>query len=291
MLRRTHWLEQIARLDPAVDYERIYRITVTHEFPWDMNQALSLALFRTFAVPSIGRLLDETGEFGRDAQRRYDDTALLLDEVSAEGLHSENGRRAIRRINRMHGAYHIAGDDMRYVLATFVVVPKRWLDDFGWRPMSPAEVLASVRYYAELGRLMGIKDVPQTYDDYAVLMDDYEAEHFEYDVRSRRVADATLRLLSSFYPRMLAKPVDAFSRALMDDPLLEAFAYDKPSRATVAASRAALRARARVERLLPPRRRPMRSQDFRRIRSYPDGYDVDALGTFPRGCPVHRVAP
>jgi len=22
------------------------------------------------------------------------------------------------------------------------------------------------------------------------------------------------------------------------------------------------------------------------MRSYPDGYDVDRLGTFPRGCPV-----
>ena len=29
----------------------------THEFPWDMNEALSFALFRTYAVPSIGGLL------------------------------------------------------------------------------------------------------------------------------------------------------------------------------------------------------------------------------------------
>ena len=33
-------------------------------------------------------------------------------------------------------------------------------------------------------------------------------------------------------------------------------------------------------------RRPLHSADLRRIRSYPDGYQVDALGTFPRGCPV-----
>ena len=112
-------------------------MVIAHEFPWDMNQALSFALFRTYAVPSIGRLLDETGEFARDTQRRYDDTALLLDEPARHGLHSDAGRRAIRRINQMHGAYDIAQDDLRYVLATFVVTPNRWLEDYGWRPLSP----------------------------------------------------------------------------------------------------------------------------------------------------------
>ena len=137
MLARDHWLRHIARLDPERDFEEIYRIVVAHEFPWDMNQALSFALFRTYAVPSIGRLLDETGEFARDTQRRYDDTALLLDEPVRHGLHSDAGRRAIRRINQMHGSYDISQDDLRYVLATFVVTPTRWLADYGWRPLCP----------------------------------------------------------------------------------------------------------------------------------------------------------
>lgn len=286
MLRRTHWLRHIARLDPATDYEEIYRVTVTHEFPWDMNQALSFALFRTYAVPSIGRLLDATGEFERDTQKRYDDTALLLDQVSIHGLHSDGGRRAIRRINQMHGAYDISNDDMRYVLSTFVVVPKRWLDDYGWRPLTPAEVEASTRYYRELGRLMSIKEIPETYDEFERLLDDYEAAHFRYDPASRRVADATMALMRTFHPRAVARPVDAFSRALMDEPLLKAFGYRAPPAAVARASRSALRLRGRAERLLPARRRQMHVEDLRWIRTYPDGYDVEQLGTFPRGCPV-----
>ena len=47
-------LRRIEQLDPARDYAEIYRLMGTHEFPWDMNQALSFALFRTYAVPSIG---------------------------------------------------------------------------------------------------------------------------------------------------------------------------------------------------------------------------------------------
>ncbi len=229
MLPRKHWQRHIARLDPERDYQEIYRIVLTHEFPWDMNQSLSFALFRTYAVPSIGRLLDQTGHFENDTQKRYDDTALLLDEPSLHGLHSDRGRRAVRRINQMHGAYDISNDDMRYVLSTFVVVPKRWLDDYGWRPMSPVEVRASVRYYMELGKLMGIKDVPDTYDGFEELLTSYEAEHFAYDEGARRVADATKDLLLTFYPSFMARPMELFSRALMDEPMLDAFRYDKPS--------------------------------------------------------------
>lgn len=77
-MRRDHWRRLNERLDPATDYVEIYRNVVMHEFPWDMNQALSFALYRTYAVPGIGRLLAATGEFTERTQKRYDDTALHL---------------------------------------------------------------------------------------------------------------------------------------------------------------------------------------------------------------------
>lgn len=290
MLPRTHWLRHIARLDPETDFEEIYRITVTHEFPWDMNQALSFALFRTYAVPSIGRLLHDTGEFTARTQKRYDDTALLLDAASVDGLHSDGGRRAVRRINQMHRAYDISDDDMRYVLSTFVVVPRRWIDAYGWRSLTPGEVRASTRYYQELGRLMGIRDVPASYDEFAELLDGYEIEHFGFDPGGRRVADATLSLMTTFHPRPLRRPVRLLARAVMDEPLRRAFGYPPPPRAVVGLARGGLRARGRAERLLPSRSRPRRVEDLRWIRSYPDGFAIEDLGTFPGkgppACPV-----
>ena len=62
-MRRDHWQRRIAELDPETDFEEISRIVSYHEFPWDIQQSLSFALFRTYAVPSIGRLLFDTGEF------------------------------------------------------------------------------------------------------------------------------------------------------------------------------------------------------------------------------------
>lgn len=201
MVQRYERLKEIQRLDPERDFLEIYRLTVTYEFPWDITRALELALYRTYAVPSIGRLLAETAELTERSQKRYDDTALLLDAVVEHGFDSERGRTAVRRINRMHRSYDISNDDMRYVLCTFVVTPKRWIDAYGWRRLSGHELRAFAAYYRTLGAHMGIQDVPQTYEDFERLLDAYEVEHFGWDRGARAVSDATLALMGSWYPR------------------------------------------------------------------------------------------
>ncbi len=278
-------------LDPETQFHEIYRNLSTFDFPWDINQALSFALFRTYAVPSIGRLLDETRAFTAETQKRYDDTSLLLEVPLLDGFDSSRGKSAIRRINQMHRMYDISNDDMRYVLSTFVVVPKRWIDDYGWRKLTDDEVTASVNYYRTLGRHMGIKEIPEDYHAFEVLMDGYESEHFAFDDGGRRVADATKGLLASFYPKPLAPAIDIFSRSLMDDALLESFGYRRPGRVARLLSIGGLKARARVVAALPARRTPQYVSEMQRIRSYPNGFDIEKLGTFAGGCPVRHLAP
>ena len=285
-LPRDHWQSEIATLDPDTEYEEISRIVAQHEFPWDLQQALSFALFRTYAVPSIGRLLFETNEFTGNVQRRHDDTVLILDAIATDGMASRGGRAAIRRLNKMHGAYDISNDDMRYVLSTFVVTPSRWIGLYGWRKCRPAEKLAAVRYYQRLGRLMGIKEIPASFEEFSEFMDAYEAAHFAYDKGARAVADSTLNLLASFYPVIPAPIVRAFSLSMMEPHILEAFGYDRPSAPVVFLSRGTLKLRARIVRHLPPRREPKRARDLREVKSYKDGYLVADLGTFPTGCPA-----
>ncbi|MDQ1633798.1 MAG: hypothetical protein QOJ32_607 [Frankiaceae bacterium] len=285
---RYAWARRSASLDPEADAEQIYRIIAAYEFPWDLNQSLGFALFRTYAVPSIGRLLFETGEFTERTQKRYDDTGLLLDAVAEHGLGSDVGRSAIRRINRMHGMYDISDADLRYVLCTFVVVPIRWLDRFGWRKLTENEKVASANYYRELGRLMGIKDIPVTHQEFAASLDAYEREHFAFDEGGRAVADATLDLMTTFPPndRAPRQLIRRFSYALMDEPLLDAFHYPRPSAVERAVAAGAIKARSAVVRRMKPRTEPFSVRDLPSIRSYPDGYDVEQLGTFAPGCPV-----
>ncbi|MDJ1640384.1 oxygenase MpaB family protein [Streptomyces pakalii] len=296
MVTRYDRLKEIQRLDPERDFLEIYRLTVTYEFPWDVTRALELALYRTYAVPSIGRLLDETAELTERSQKRYDDTALLLDTVVEHGFDTDEGRTAVRRINQMHRSYDISNDDMRYVLCTFVVTPKRWLDDFGWRRLCCHELAAFAAYYRTLGARMGIKGIPETYEDFERTLDAYEDKHFGWDEGARRVSDATLALMASWYPAPLARVVRGASLALLDDSLLKAFRYRRPGLVARGLTRGALRMRARAVRLLPPRRKPHYARQNPEIKGYPDGYEIAGLGTYPtpgvRGCPVpgHRPA-
>ncbi|WP_181797492.1 oxygenase MpaB family protein [Streptomyces sp. WELS2] len=292
-MKRFEHLERIRRLDPVADALEIYRTSVSLEFPWDYTRALELALYRTYAVPSIGRLLARTAELTERTQKRYDDTSLLLDAVLEHGFAAEQGRTAIRRINQMHRSYDISDDDMRYVLSTFVVVPRRWIDIYGWRRLSRHEIIATTEYYRTLGRHMGIPGIPRTYEEFETLLDSYEEAHFGWDEEARRVSDATLELMASWYPRPLAPLLRTVTLALLDEPLLRAFRYPKPGATATALVRRAVWTRGRLVRLLPPRRSPHFARQNREIKGYPDGYRVADLGTHPvpglRGCPVrHR---
>lgn len=291
-MRRYERLEHIRRMDPYRQATEIYRLSSAYEFPWDYTRALELALYRTYAVPRIGRLLAETAELTDRTQKRYDDTVLLLDAIVEHGFGSAQARTAVRRINRMHRSYDIPDDDMRYVLCTFVVIPRRWIDAYGWRRLSQHEIVASTVHYRTLGRHMGIKDVPRSYEEFESCLDAYEEAHFGWDEGARRVSDATLGLMASWYPRPLAPVLRTATLALLDEPLLRAFRYTPPSAATRAWVRRALRLRGRAVRLLPPRRAPHFARQNREIRSYPDGYRLADLGTRPvpglRGCPVRR---
>ncbi|MYX33940.1 DUF2236 domain-containing protein [Streptomyces sp. SID8377] len=292
MVKRFERLEQIRRLDPYRDASEIYRLASAYEFPWDFTRSLELALYRTYAVPSIGRLLAETAELTDRTQKRYDDTSLLLDAVIEHGFDSEQGRTAIRRINQMHRSYDISNDDMRYVLCTFVVTPKRWIDAYGWRRLSRHETMASAVHYRTLGRHMGIKGIPETYEEFEHCLDTYEAAHFAWDKDARRVSDATLALMTSWYPRPLRPLLRTATLTLLDEPLLRAFRYTPPSAATRAFVRRAVRLRGRAVRLMPPRRAPHYARQNWEIKGYPNGYRLDELGTRPipgmRGCPIRH---
>jgi hypothetical protein len=265
-------LEEIRRLDPVADHVRIVHLDVCFEFPWDTTRSLELALFRTFAVPSIGERLASTGEFTERARRRYDDTDLLISSFAEGGYDSAEGRRAIRHMNRIHGRFAIANDEFLYVLSTFVFEPIRWNARFGWRPVVEVERQATFQFWREVGRRMGIRDLPESYEAFERFNVDFERERFGYSEGGRRVADATLRMFSRGVPG-----VRRAICAVLDEPLLAALRLERPTRIERRAVEEAVRTRSRVVRLLPPRRRP-RLRTTKRRPSYPRGWTLEELG-------------
>ncbi|MDA8278045.1 MAG: oxygenase MpaB family protein [Actinomycetota bacterium] len=276
-------LNKIQSFDPTTQYREIYKLMTTYEFPWDMNQALSFALFRTYAVPTIGSLLAHTGELLGRVQKRYDDTVVVLDAILENGPNEGDGLAALRRMNQMHNAYNISNDDMLYVLSTFVVTPIRWMDDYGWRPMSENEKVAAANYYRDLGRRMGIREIPESWQSFTEFLDGYENAKFAFDKGGADVASSTIELFTTFPPNQLLPKslVYKMSYALMDEPLLNAFGFPSPNPTFKALVRWGLKLRGKVVEQLPPRKTPKWPREMPQVRSYPKGYDIEKVGTFP----------
>jgi len=286
--RRYANLRRIERLDPAVDFDEIIGLTAYHEFPWEYVQGTSIAFMRDYGVPSISDLLDRTGRFQHDGQKRYDDTVLIGQEAVSHGIDSPEGHAAVRHLNGIHGHYGIPNHEFRYVLATTLVGPKRFIDRYGYRPLHPHEVESMTRVTTRLGELMGIKELPTTYAEYEAMLVAYENERFAADPANTRVAEASMRIVTGWYPGPLRPLVRRVTIAMLDDPLRVALGLPRQPRWLVKGLDLALRLRARVLRFLPPRVNPYR-HDARR--TYPFGYSIADLGPRDHSDARHRDSP
>jgi hypothetical protein len=279
-------LRRIQQLDPEVDHDEIVRLTARHEFPWDYVQGTGIAFMRDYGVPSIAALLDRTREFEDHGVKRYDDTILIGDEATLDGIDSPRSHAALRRLNRIHGHYDIPDDELAYVLATTIVGPVRWISAYGWRPLDPHELVALAKVTTRFGELMGIKDLPTTYDGYLTLLVDYERQHFAHTPASTRLAEASIRIARTVAPGPLKPLTRRVMIAVMDEPLREALGLPRQPRWFVRAVHAGLRLRGRVLRFAPPRRTPYRH----RPTTYPGGYRLADLGPIAMLDDLNRVA-
>jgi ER-bound oxygenase mpaB/B'/Rubber oxygenase, catalytic domain len=270
-------LNAIERLDPEKDHQRIIFLSTCYDFPFDTTRALEFALFRTFCVPSISALLDRTGEFAQRSQKRYDDTDIIVSQLLEWGYDSERGKRALRRLNQLHGRFTIANEDFLYVLSTFIFEPIRWNEQFGWRLLCEQERLGYFYFWREVGRRMNIRGIPTDYDTFERFNKDYERQYYRFTEANRRVGAATRELFASWFPRFLAPVVRSAIYALLDDRLIEAFGFPQPSRLMRWLVPGALRLRAEFVRLLPPLKEPRLRTEMGHP-TYPEGYVIEHLG-------------
>jgi len=276
-------LHVIEQLDPERDHQRIVHLSFGYEFPWDSIRALEIALYRTYCVPSISALLDRTGEFHRNAQRRYDDTSILVAEMCEWGYESGRGKEALEQMNWVHGHFRIANDDFLYVLSTFIYEPIRWIDAVGWRPTCRNERLGYYWFWREIGTRMGTVGIPPSYEAFEEWSREYERRHFRFAETNQRVGTATRDLFASWFPRVLTPVVRYSIYAMLDEAMIRSFGFPKPLPFTRALLVGALKVRGRAVRWLPPRRTAHFFTDDPNW-TYPDGYRISELG------PPHLVA-
>ncbi len=271
--------DYIQTLDPERDCQQIAYLTSCYEFPWDTTRSLELALFRVFGVAKGTPLLVQTGEFVQRTQKRYDDTVLILSEIlESGGYDTPRGHAALVRMNKQHGRFQIPNDEYLYTLSTFILEPIRWNEKYGRRPLTETERQAGYYFWREIGRRMGIRDIPESLAAFDQFNRDFEAAEFRYSPDNEIIALATRNLfLSWFLPKSLRWVGAPFIHALLDDRLLGAVGLKPAPRWMQAVVRGAVRLRGRLEGLLPPRRKPRLLTQIR-ARTYPDGYAISELG-------------
>ncbi|MDG4766029.1 oxygenase MpaB family protein [Solwaraspora sp. WMMD406] len=271
-------LRRIRTQDPERDYLEIYQTMVRREFPWDSKLGLNLAFNRSFSLPRVAALHVATGELLRHTRKRVDDTGLLMYEMLLHGFDHPRGRESVRRINQIHHRYDIADEDYRYVLGCLVVVPIRWLGRYGWRAPCCHERAAAYHYYRQLGRRMGIDDIPGSYDEFAAWFDAYDAAQLRFSPQAARIEQATRALLRGRLPRPLAPVGDALVTAMYDDRLRAATGLTAAPVAVRVGLHVGLRLRAGLLRWAArPRRQPLFADGIR-TPTYPDGYRISDLG-------------
>ncbi|WP_194916817.1 oxygenase MpaB family protein [Catenulispora rubra] len=269
-------LKHVRTLDPVEDHEEIYRTVAQYEFGWETMLGLNLAFYRTFGIPAIAELLYSTGEMTERTRKRADDTGLLMYEMITHGLEAERGRAAVKRLNQIHHRFEISADDYRYVLATFVVVPTRWIDRTGWRPLCCHERTATVEFYRRLGTLMNVSDIPADYAGFEKLLDTYEAEHFGHTAAAEALMAATRGLFAGRLPDRLKGLAGPVADTLLTPSLRAAVGAPTPSLPVRTLVNSLIRLRATAEAWKAPRTEPYLTLGT--APSYPDGYQVEQLG-------------
>jgi len=271
--------QRIGQLNPQDDYQEIYQLTAFYDFPRDMRDGLTLAFYRVFAIPRIAELLVRTGEMtGRPAKRSYD-TGLVIYELIAAGFDAPRGQAMIKLLERVHGGLGIASEDFRYVLCTFMVTPFRWIAARGWRPVLPAERVAATNFYRELGRRMHIEALPETFEEAAAVLDEYERRFATDSEAGRALMGATLLVFRNRLPRPI-RPLAAplLSSYFGDAKLTDALGLPAAPWILSAAIRLVYALRNVLLRRRPAAKTSWFVPGTPTHDVYPDGYTLDQLG-------------
>lgn len=180
----------------------------------DYRAGLMLGLMHAFAVPRHSAVLTSSAVYLRDPLARNEVTIQLLHTLIRSGFVSAAGREAVRRMNNAHRLAGLTNQDLRYAVAIFVVEPARWADGVLGRPWQPSVLSAVVAFFGRLAELMGVRDLPGSFDELAALVDSYEEANLRYSNDNVTLVHAALDemaghgILRRIAPRVLAALLD-----------------------------------------------------------------------------------
>ncbi|KAG8533378.1 uncharacterized protein KY384_002161 [Bacidia gigantensis] len=208
------------------------------EFPFTFHKALQFALFRTYGIPSISKLLVQTSQLSNPllSPKRYVDTEVLVSEFYGYHPQSDRAIEAISRMNFIHSTYRKAGkisnNDLLYTLSLFALEPIRWINRYEWRQLESFEKNAIGVFAKALGDAMSIEyegclksakegwaDGLQWLDEVEAWAEEYEKAKMVPDVNNFDTAEQTVGILLWYVPGWAKGFGKKLVCTLMDDRL------------------------------------------------------------------------
>ncbi|KAI8629833.1 hypothetical protein F5Y19DRAFT_484749 [Xylariaceae sp. FL1651] len=208
------------------------------EFPKVFSASVFFALFKTYGIPSISRLLVGTGQFiyrddGTRASKRAADTSVLLTNMVIGRPGSQRAVEAVARTNYLHSVHrragHISDDDMLYTLSLFTLEGMRWTDRYEWRKLTPMERCAMATFWKALGEDLEItyNQLPSCQSGWSdglhwlkeldTWSNQYEKQCMRPDDFNARLAESTIGLALHKVPNMF-KPMGRHLVSLLLEP-------------------------------------------------------------------------
>ncbi|KAI7868278.1 hypothetical protein BDF14DRAFT_1794893 [Spinellus fusiger] len=244
--------------DPKVvleNYEiaqEIYNNIFFKEFPLITRKSLEFALFKTYAIPSISKILCSTQRFEKHGNNRVEDTDLLISEIVGIYSRVQNGEKkcpflnkneiqkqyersteAMARLNEIHGKYNIYNDDYLFTLFLFILEPISWINMYEWRKLDEREINAILHVWIRTGEKMNIKDIPDTLDDIKKKTEFYKNSIVSYSPNNLKCAIYTIAVLASTLPEFLQPIGESILARVMpcvlEDQYTKAFSFEPAS--------------------------------------------------------------
>lgn len=272
-------IDLLHRLAGEGKWEDLYRRHALWEFGSETRMGFQLAFLRPFCDPAMAATLVAAGRIAASPEKRAYDTGLVIHEVIAGGTDAPRARRMIAHMNRQHRAADgITPEQMFYMISVFMVVPIRYVERAGWRPVLDVEKQAAHHFYDRLGELMNIVDRPGTFEEAGQLVDEYERAHLEPNGDTLILGEDLLGVLKHRLPRPL-QPLagQLLATQIGDDVVAHAVGLPRATAAAVAVSEAGIRARRAVIPHLPAERQPSFTPGQRAGAVYAHGYKLEDI--------------
>ncbi|MEH6451085.1 MAG: oxygenase MpaB family protein [Oleispira sp.] len=295
-LRNKKGLEKLAQGKVELQYQAIVKYLANHDAPIDYLISGELAQIQTFGIPSISKLLHRTKQYQNNGLKRLDDTRAILTECMTDSIQSDRGQHMVKHLNWIHSHYEITNDDYLYTLALFIVEPVRWMETFGYRPLTDREKYAGYLAFKSLGQAMGITDIPESRDEFVTWYQSYRDQHLTYHADNKEVTDALINAMKEMFPSILRPLVRPVILTLINDPeLLAATGQKAPNKFIQIIIKGFMRVRKVSQRFINPWQNHSFETSYlgQHYKSYPKGYQSNILGpekivkNSTAGCPFH----